>query len=145
MISDMKQLPGDATHFGLRHLATPALYHDRLHSDCDRRSKLHYLWQLAAISFIVVGIWLGFSWLGPVGAVVAVALNDFLYYISANVGLHREGMAVCSRMAEPQHYYFAVFLPYHPIRRRSQHIRDPLSGLGHARFIFTHGSITSLN
>jgi hypothetical protein len=29
---------------------------------------------------------------GPVGAVVAVALNDLLYYVSVNFGLHREGV-----------------------------------------------------
>jgi O-antigen/teichoic acid export membrane protein len=38
------------------------------------------------------GILLGFKLLGPVGAVIAVALNDVLYYASINLGLHREGI-----------------------------------------------------
>lgn len=38
------------------------------------------------------GILLGYTLLGPVGAVVAVALNDLLYYVSVNFGLHLEGV-----------------------------------------------------
>ncbi|WNZ23699.1 oligosaccharide flippase family protein [Leptolyngbya sp. NK1-12] len=40
----------------------------------------------------VGGILLGFNLAGPVGAVVAVALNDLMYYACVNFGLHREGM-----------------------------------------------------
>lgn len=40
----------------------------------------------------VGGIWIGFTLLGPLGAVIAVALNDVLYYVSVNFGLYREGL-----------------------------------------------------
>ncbi|MFM7424208.1 MAG: oligosaccharide flippase family protein [Elainella sp.] len=43
--------------------------------------------------FTVVGIWTGFNWFGVVGAVVAVALNDLLYYTCVNIGLQREGIS----------------------------------------------------
>jgi O-antigen/teichoic acid export membrane protein len=40
----------------------------------------------------VAGIWIGFTLLGPLGAVIAVALNDVLYYATVNLGLCREGL-----------------------------------------------------
>lgn len=40
----------------------------------------------------VGGIWFGYRSFGLVGAIGAVALNDLLYYISVNFGLHREGI-----------------------------------------------------
>jgi O-antigen/teichoic acid export membrane protein len=40
----------------------------------------------------VVGIWVGYSLLQVPGAVMAVALNDVLYYSVVSYGLHREGL-----------------------------------------------------
>jgi len=40
----------------------------------------------------VGGIWFGYHQFGMVGAIVAVALNDLLYYVTINFGLHREGL-----------------------------------------------------
>jgi O-antigen/teichoic acid export membrane protein len=48
---------------------------------------------LSRLLFTVVGIWVGFNWLGIVGAVIAVALNDLLYYACVNFGLQREGIS----------------------------------------------------
>jgi len=41
----------------------------------------------------VGGIWFGYHQFGMVGAIAAVAFNDLLYYLSVNVGLHREGLS----------------------------------------------------
>ena len=40
----------------------------------------------------VGGIWFGYHQFGVVGAILAVALNDLLYYTTVNFGLHREGI-----------------------------------------------------
>ncbi len=47
---------------------------------------------LSRLIFTVVGILVGFNWFGIVGAVVAVALNDLMYYTCVNIGLQREGI-----------------------------------------------------
>jgi O-antigen/teichoic acid export membrane protein len=41
----------------------------------------------------VAGILIGYKLIGVVGAVIAVALNDVLYYVSISVGLYREGLS----------------------------------------------------
>lgn len=48
---------------------------------------------LSRLVFTVGGIWTGFNWFGIVGAVVAVALNDLVYYTCVNIGLQREGIS----------------------------------------------------
>jgi O-antigen/teichoic acid export membrane protein len=43
--------------------------------------------------FTFIGLQLGFSLNGVAGAVIAVALNDLLYYTAINYGLWREGLS----------------------------------------------------
>jgi O-antigen/teichoic acid export membrane protein len=47
---------------------------------------------LCRLVVTVVGILVGFSIMGALGAVIAVALNDLFYYIIVNYGLCREGI-----------------------------------------------------
>lgn len=47
--------------------------------------------------FTVAAISLGFSWLGTVGAVIGVALNDLIYYLAVCYGLKREGFGCISQ------------------------------------------------
>jgi O-antigen/teichoic acid export membrane protein len=39
-----------------------------------------------------LGVWLGYSQLKVPGAIIAVALNDLVYYVAINYGLSREGL-----------------------------------------------------
>jgi O-antigen/teichoic acid export membrane protein len=39
-----------------------------------------------------LGVWLGYSLIKVPGAIIAVALNDLLYYLAINYGLWREGL-----------------------------------------------------
>ncbi len=57
--------------------------------------KLQYpaLAQLLRFIFTLIGLLLGFFLMGIVGAVIAVALNDFCYYGAINYGLWREGLS----------------------------------------------------
>ncbi|MBD2090414.1 oligosaccharide flippase family protein [Microcoleus sp. FACHB-1515] len=48
-------------------------------------------------AFTVAAIFLGFSWLGTVGAVIGVALNDLIYYLAVCYGLKREGFGCISQ------------------------------------------------
>lgn len=52
---------------------------------------------LCRFVFTVAAIFLGFHWLGIVGAVIGVALNDLLYYIVVCYGLKREGFGCISQ------------------------------------------------
>jgi O-antigen/teichoic acid export membrane protein len=56
--------------------------------------KVQYmtLGNLCRLVVTVVGIWIGFSTMGVLGAVIAVALNDLFYYMIVNYGLYREGI-----------------------------------------------------
>jgi purine-cytosine permease-like protein len=55
---------------------------------------VHYMTfgNLCRLLVTVIGILIGFSTMGVLGAVIAVALNDLFYYIIINYGLHREGI-----------------------------------------------------
>jgi O-antigen/teichoic acid export membrane protein len=48
--------------------------------------------QIARFAFTLAGILLGFYFFGIVGAIAAVALNDFAYYAVINFGLWRQGL-----------------------------------------------------
>ncbi|GAB4384650.1 MAG: hypothetical protein Kow00121_48440 [Elainellaceae cyanobacterium] len=54
--------------------------------------KVHYsaIGNFTRLTFTVVGILVGFAWLGNFGAILAVALNDLVYYLVVNYGLYRE-------------------------------------------------------
>ncbi|MBD3882512.1 oligosaccharide flippase family protein [Phormidium tenue FACHB-886] len=56
--------------------------------------KVHYMTfgNLTRLVFTTVGILVGFSLLGNLGAVIAVALNDLVYYCVVSYGLCREGV-----------------------------------------------------
>ncbi|NEQ26321.1 MAG: oligosaccharide flippase family protein, partial [Microcoleus sp. SIO2G3] len=55
------------------------------------------LGNLCRFVFTVAAIFLGYAWLGTVGAVIGVALNDLLYYIVVCYGLRREGFGCLSQ------------------------------------------------
>lgn len=56
--------------------------------------KVHYsaIGNFTRLSFTIVGILIGFTWFGSLGAVIAVALNDLFYYAVIGYGLSREQM-----------------------------------------------------
>jgi len=55
---------------------------------------------LCRLIFTVTGILLGYALFGNLGAVVAVALNDLVYYTVVNYGLCREGIGCLRQDAE---------------------------------------------
>lgn len=57
--------------------------------------KVHYATagNLCRLIFTVAGILIGYSTMGILGAVVAVAANDLFYYLVVNYGLCREGLS----------------------------------------------------
>lgn len=64
--------------------------------------KVHYaaIGNFIRLVFTVVGILVGFAWLGNVGAVMAVALNDLFYYLVINYGLNQQGISCWSQDAK---------------------------------------------
>ncbi len=64
--------------------------------------KVQYmtLGNLCRLVFTVTGVLLGYSLFGSLGAVVAVALNDLVYYTVVNYGLCREGIGCLRQDAE---------------------------------------------
>ena len=66
------------------------------------------LGSLARVAFTVAAIPLGYSLLGVVGAVLAVALNDLPFYGPVSYGLHHEGVGVVRQDAQATLVFLAL-------------------------------------
>ncbi|MCU0565898.1 MAG: oligosaccharide flippase family protein [Oculatellaceae cyanobacterium Prado106] len=65
-----------------------------------------------------VGISIGFYFFQVPGAIVAVSLNDFFYYISVSFGLHREGLGCLRQDAQVTSYLVGILLLMMFVRMR---------------------------
>jgi O-antigen/teichoic acid export membrane protein len=72
----------------------PRLLCSTVESALTAIGKVHYtaIGNFTRMAFTIAGILVGFAWLGNLGAVIAVALNDLFYYAVVVYGLHREKM-----------------------------------------------------
>lgn len=56
--------------------------------------------QMTRVVWTVGGVLIGFALAGTLGAIVAIALNDLLYYLVIQIGLWREGLAATRQDAQ---------------------------------------------
>ncbi|WAL59448.1 oligosaccharide flippase family protein [Thermocoleostomius sinensis] len=92
----------------------PRLLCSTVEASLTALGKVHYtaIGNFTRMAFTIVGILVGFAWLGNLGAVLAVALNDLFYYAVVTYGLHREKIGCLTQDIQATGLLFAglVFL-----------------------------------